>query len=481
MALSVCSAFLLLYVPSAHYAIRDVDTNAADSAQYHFLALNLLQGRGYQSRPVGPIETYGDDARGFLRRPIQTALEDRFKVAVHRAPGYPLFLAAIYAIHGPHPSIVVRYQAFLAGLTGVLLVLIARLLWGHWAAVAGVLAALLLRHETEMAYAVSALLSECLAAFLLTLCLFATLWAKRGSAWRELVVGILMSATVLTRQALLLTAVFYGLFLLFPLRISWKRALAFAAPCAVTFIGWTLFLSIQSGGTVLMASTGSSSLLNGLDPAACAIANGRPAPAISEDALAEYWGGFPVEETPGLRRAVIERLPSRLREVFELFRIKLKIGFLWLPYSLIWCVIVGTVLASTVGIDDRTVVKAEHSRVVATAFCSAGALILALFILGYSHPAVVAACLLLLPAMLFLSAREFRSSRLWLSSWLLGYLAMTLATIGVRRYVRPYLPVLFLFAAAALPFFVLYVSGVLHATYSIARRTVSFRWRGESP
>src|SRR5688572_10578992 len=84
VAISACCAFLLLYVPSERYPIRDVDAGAADSAQYHFIALNLLQGKGYRSRPVGPIEAYGEFSRRLLARPIQTLLEDRMQVAAHR-------------------------------------------------------------------------------------------------------------------------------------------------------------------------------------------------------------------------------------------------------------------------------------------------------------------------------------------------------------------------------------------------------------
>jgi 4-amino-4-deoxy-L-arabinose transferase-like glycosyltransferase len=481
VALSAVCAFLLLSVPSEQFPIDNVDTSAADSAQYHFIALNLLQGKGYHSRPIGAIEAYGEGSRVFLDRPIQTPLEDRFKVAAQRGPGYPLFLAAIYAIHGPRPDVVIRYQAVLAGLTGVLLVLIARRLWGSYAGAAGVVAALLLRHEAEMRYAISTLMSECLAAFLLALCLLCALWAKRGGAWREVLVGLLMSAAVLTRQALLLTALLYGFFLLFPLRASWKRALAFALPCAVAFSGWSMFLSAQSGGTVVMASTGSSSMLNGLDPALCAAANGIAAPAIDEHSLADYWGGFPTEETPGLSRQVFRRLPSRLPEVLQLVRVKLKIGFLWMPQSLIWCVLLGTALASALIVraaGERQWIFNPRSRLIAGVFCAVAALTLGLFTLGYSHPLLQMACLLLVPAaMLVWRSGE---SRLWMSSWLLGYVGMTILTIGVRRYIRPYLPVMFLFAVAAIPLFVVYVSGLLDATYSIGGRTVRFRWPAPS-
>jgi len=87
--------------------------------------------------------------------------------------------------------------------------------------------------------------------------------------------------------------------------------------------------------------------------------------------------------------------------------------------------------------------------------CTA-ALTLWFFVMSYSHPLLQAACLLLLPAALI--ATKVDISRLWMSAWLVGYLGMTVLTIGVQRYIRPYLPILFLFAVAAIPLFLGFVS-----------------------
>ena len=226
-------AFALLAIPSGSYRILDVDTSAADSRQYHFLAVNLLSGRGYQSRPVGAVEGYDPTSRRFSEQGVQTPLEDRFHVAAHRGPVYPLFLAAVYSLHGPRPEVVVRYQAVLAGLTGIVLVLIGRRLWGRLGDVFGVVAAGLLRNEAEMLYAVSSLLTECLAGFILSVAMLCAIWAKRGGALREVAVGAILSIGVLTRQALLPTAMIYGAFLLVPSVRRWRRASAFALPCAL--------------------------------------------------------------------------------------------------------------------------------------------------------------------------------------------------------------------------------------------------------
>ena len=481
--IAACGAFLLLYLPSERYPIRDVDAAAADSAQYHFLALNLLQGKGYRARPVGPIEPYGEFSRWLITRPIQTPLEDRMQVAAHRGPGYPLFVAAIYAMHGPRPEVVIHYQAILAGLTGVLLVLIARIFWGDLASVAGVAAAVLLRHQDEMKYATSALLTECLAAFLLTLAVLCAWWAKRGGARRELVMGTLMAAIVLTRQALLATALFYGFFLLFPLRSSWRRALAYALPCVVAFTAWTLFLSTHSGDTVVMASTGFSSLLNGLDPVACAKANGMTPPSMDPESLAAHWGGSPIAETPGLREDILRRLPSRIPEVLYLFRVRLKIAFFWLPQSVVWCMLVGTALVSMLAIAKSGTEITVHAPVGPRAMAitlSLIALILAFFILGYSNPVLPALCLFaLLAAVATSMIRQDEQSlaRLWIASWPLGYLGMTLATIGVRRYIRPYLPVLYLLAVAAIPLGIVCAAALLNGTFAARGRTLRFRWQ----
>ncbi|MGZ5443022.1 MAG: hypothetical protein ACXW5U_04525 [Thermoanaerobaculia bacterium] len=487
VAISACCAFLLLYVPSERYPIRDVDAAAADSAQYHFIALNLLQGKGYRSRPVGPIEAYGEFSRRLLARPIQTPLEDRMQVAAHRGPGYPLFLAAIYALHGPRPDVVIHYQAILAGLTGVLLVLIAKIFWGDLVSVGGVVAAVLLRHQDEMKYATSALLTECLAAFLLTLAVLCALWAKRGGARRELVMGVLMAAIVLTRQALLGTALFYGFFLLFPLKGAWKRALAYAIPCVIAFTGWTLFLSTHSGDTVVMASTGFSSFLNGLDPVACATANGVQPPSMDPESLAAYWGGSPIAETPGLRQDIFRRLPSRIPEVLYLIRVRLKIAFFWLPQSLVWCILVGTALVSMLAISRRDhaseadiAVDAPLRQRTMTAALAILALVLVFFILGYSNPALpalgVAGLAAAVAVSLVAQARGSLPSRLWIASWPLGYLGMTLLTIGVRRYIRPYLPVLYLLAVAAIPLAVVCAAAVMNGTFRPGGRTLRFRW-----
>jgi hypothetical protein len=55
---------------------------------------------------------------------------------------------------------------------------------------------------------------------------------------------------------------------------------------------------------------------------------------------------------------------------------------------------------------------------------------------------------------------------------------MTIMTIGVRRYIRPYLPVFNLLAVAALPLLLVFLGGVLNLSVSIGRREFRLRWKG---
>ena len=254
-----------------------------------------------------------------------------------------------------------------------------------------------------------------------------------------------------------------------------------------------------------MASTGFTSVLNGLDPVACATANGLAAPHLGEADLEAYWGGEPIAETPGLAARVLHGIPDRLREVLHLAAMKLKIGLFWMPRTLCWCVILGSALASFIGIQTRETFKTRSrsvstlmvtptgaltSRSAALAFTTLAGVILIAVVLGYSHPVLQSLCLLLLPAALALrcvvswdsprGAAESDTSRLWITAWLGGYLAMTVLTIGVRRYSRPYLPVLLLMAAASIPLYVTYLCGVLNARFDAGERRLRIRWNGPS-
>lgn len=76
---------------------------SGDGTDYHNLAVNLLQAHIY-SRDAGP--------------PLQPTM--------YRSPGYPLFLAGIYAVTGPSPPAVRISQFVLLGATAFLVYLLAR-------------------------------------------------------------------------------------------------------------------------------------------------------------------------------------------------------------------------------------------------------------------------------------------------------------------------------------------------------------------
>lgn len=220
---------------------------APDSTQYHFLAVNILSGKGYYEGPISSIENYDTETiKRFAR--LAYLIKEGEKPSMGITPGYPLFLAFIYKIHGVFPDTIVRYQIALTALTGALMILIGWLIWGFWGAWAGVAAVFLLGMNREASYQVPALLTETLGTFLLTASLTCAAWAKRGSWKREVLTGFVLSLAILTRHAFLFTGFLYGLFLLVPLsRKSMKKASAYALPCLVLIVGWNIFASVQSG------------------------------------------------------------------------------------------------------------------------------------------------------------------------------------------------------------------------------------------
>src|SRR6516162_7697706 len=100
-------------------ALRDIHAMpaggvSADDVEFNVLALHLAEGEGY-SNHTGRATSF-------------------------RAPGWPLFMAAVYRICGPRPEAIYGVSCLLGGLTCLLTYLIGRLLLDERAArIAGLL------------------------------------------------------------------------------------------------------------------------------------------------------------------------------------------------------------------------------------------------------------------------------------------------------------------------------------------------------
>src|SRR5581483_4163921 len=221
-------------------ALRDTATfhgpgpAGADAVEFNTLALNLASGNGYAIVPGHPTS--------------------------FRAPGFPLFLAALYAVSYENYRLVYLALCLLGALTCVLTYAVARrLVPEDIARLAGLLAVVYLPHI----YFSTVFLSEILFTFCLALALwFFLLSLQRGSAVLLAAAGAMMGAVALCRPVGLLFLPALGIAL-------WRvpgmtlprlaaRAAVLAAGALVLLAPWAVRNYDVHGRLVLIASNGGS-------------------------------------------------------------------------------------------------------------------------------------------------------------------------------------------------------------------------------
>jgi 4-amino-4-deoxy-L-arabinose transferase-like glycosyltransferase len=226
------------------FALRDIRVGpvgiaSADDVQFNRLALHLAEGRGF--------------------------VEDGGRPTSFRAPGWPLFLAPLYAAFGPCYPLVYVVLCLLGALSCVLTYLLARELVSEGTArLAGGLAAVYLPH----AWFATLLLSENLFVPLLVLGLWLFIrYLKRLSLAELALSGLVLGVATLTRPfALLLVPILLGV-----LGVAWLRgrrlvvvpALAFTAAFLACIVPWTVRNHHVHGRFVLIATNGGSTFYGG--------------------------------------------------------------------------------------------------------------------------------------------------------------------------------------------------------------------------
>jgi 4-amino-4-deoxy-L-arabinose transferase-like glycosyltransferase len=226
---------------------RDGFGKFGDAVLYHSVAYNLYAGRGYSG-------TYSPDAWG-LGEP---APADSFKPAISRAPLYPAFLAAIYTLFGNEEamrdiktwrvnwdrirviqSLMDASIVFAVFLLGSMLVEEK----GFWV---GLVGAGLYAVCPYNIYYTSALLSETLAAFVLTWTLAALVMAmKTGHKVLFVTAGVGLGLFLLARQEFILSPLFLSVLLIWlspekPWRRRLMPGLLFLAGVFMAVGPWTI-------------------------------------------------------------------------------------------------------------------------------------------------------------------------------------------------------------------------------------------------
>jgi 4-amino-4-deoxy-L-arabinose transferase-like glycosyltransferase len=225
-------------------ALRDIHTgpqgiSSADDVEFNNLALSVSQGQGY--------------------------VNDRGQPTSFRAPGWPLFLAAIYRLTGPCVPLIYGILCLLGALACVLTYGLAReLVAERPARIAGLLAAIYLPHL----YFSAGFLSESLfvPCFTLGVWLFLRGW-RQGSLALLILAGLALSWATLTRPfALLVWPILLALLASTPARRRRTRLLsmlAFSIAFFAFIVPWTLRNQLVHGRFVLIATNGGSTFYGG--------------------------------------------------------------------------------------------------------------------------------------------------------------------------------------------------------------------------
>jgi len=221
-------------------ALRDIHrfhgahTAGADAVEFNAIALNLAAGRGYAITPGLPTS--------------------------FRAPGFPLFLAALYRISYQNYELGYLALVMLGALTSLVTYAAAReILTENWARIAGLLAAVYPPHI----YFSTIFLSEALFAFCVGLGLWLVLvFLRKRSMWLLPVAGLCLGYAALTRPIGLLIPIFLAPALIRRASPDWRRAagwmLLFALGTAAIVLPWTLRNRAVHHHWVLMTTNGGS-------------------------------------------------------------------------------------------------------------------------------------------------------------------------------------------------------------------------------
>jgi 4-amino-4-deoxy-L-arabinose transferase-like glycosyltransferase len=219
----VCGATALV-ARAAYWAWATPDRELlSDASQYHFLATNLAEGRGF----------------------VDTFPQLELHATAFRPPAYPFVLSLAYRVLGTEVWVGRALNIGLGiAVVVVLSLLLARQL-GHRAAfLGGVAAALMPNLVANDTY----VLTEPLSLLLLTI----LLWQILEDRW--LPAGLVCGLLVLTRPSAQYLALVIALWIF--MRIGWRRALGFLAVTALIIAPWIGRNWVVMGSPVLVTSNG---------------------------------------------------------------------------------------------------------------------------------------------------------------------------------------------------------------------------------
>ncbi|HLB00843.1 MAG TPA: glycosyltransferase family 39 protein, partial [Bacteroidota bacterium] len=251
VVLILCLAFLIRVTS----VLLNPHEPVSDEMEYHRLAVSLVADHSYS---IDGVPT------------------------AYRAPGYPAFLAVVYAVVGPAPLAAKFVQALLDAITAGFLFLLGR----KSSDISGMIAATLWCIFPPAILYVNYLLSESLAIFLITLALLLLIDAPlERISLRWLLLGLTIGCLILTKP-IFLPLPFLLLAFGRKLNLSRVHGIALIGAIVLVLAPWIARNSVVMGQTGL-STNGGINLFIGNNPDATGSFQGRFPPELASDAIDE--------------------------------------------------------------------------------------------------------------------------------------------------------------------------------------------------
>lgn len=414
---------------------------APDSEGYQLLAANLIKMNVYDQRLLVEKDQYDAVTRSVL---TTDTVETGGDLRIGRSPGYPLFLAAVYQLHGYDSKWILRYQQVMTFLSAALLPLIGYRASRFPGALAGLLAVGGLICLYDSGYSCVQLLTECLAEFLLVIAIFCISSIRSTHAIWPLAGGFVLGCAVLTRPGMICILPMLGLLGLFSFR---KAAFLCAFGVGIVLLPWLIGGVAMTGKWVGISGNTSSVVVAGISPDLAAGIADLQRPELTAESLESFWCSWPGCESPGLTALMIEirNNPSYFLSVQAM---KLKIAIACIPFcvwmsAFYWIALVGAKLA----VRSKQSSFSKLPEFFLTLLFACGLLMPSKWIL-IGMMAIIS--LLLVP---ICKAENTSVDRGSLMPWVAimccisGYFMMVLASFAHQRFVRPFEPIICLAAA----------------------------------
>lgn len=265
--LSIGALFLSLLVAAAWVPLTDFAEAQGDTLEYQSIGANWAMGVGFPRfglvKPPGVYRFTRFNGQAGYYDDLMTAGREGGRLNFVRAPGYPLFLGAVYWAFGVRPLVVKRLQLAMVLLIAGSLPLIGHAFWGAPGALAGLLAAPL--YVLSFGRSTNFILAETLSSFSLWLLLLA--WpgrCGRMSPPHAAMLGALTGAALLVKA----TSVFLAPLLLGLLARRdggqvGRRAAAWAGlGLVIALAPYSVFASRMVGRPVILSTQGPGALLD---------------------------------------------------------------------------------------------------------------------------------------------------------------------------------------------------------------------------